>query len=80
MLVTVAVLGAIAIGLAIEKAESSPSTLRQPIIVASLHTRGITQSIRTTTIFTPAVRGVFRVSFYTAMTTPGTANTAGVSS
>lgn len=70
-LITIAVFGAIVIGLTIGKGQSSPMTQQRPVIVASFHMRGITQGIPTTTIFTPKDTGVFRVSFYSGMTTPG---------
>jgi hypothetical protein len=64
-----AIFGAFILGVAMRRASTTPFT-RQPTIVATVNLRGITQSIPTTTIFTPADTGVFRVSFYAGMTTP----------
>jgi hypothetical protein len=41
-----------------------------PVVVARLHLRNITETIPTTTLFTPKFSGVFRVSTYAAVTTP----------
>jgi hypothetical protein len=71
-LVIVAVLGAFILGAAVHKAGTSPSTPQPPLIVASLNMRGITQGIPSTTLFRPAVTGIYRASFYLAMTTPAT--------
>ncbi len=74
-LVPLLMLGTFVLGVAIKKADTSPRTA-QPVIVASFNRRGITQGIPTTTLFTPAVTGVYRASLYLAMTTPtGQGNT-----
>lgn len=43
----------------------------QPVIVARVNRRNITQSIPATTMFTPAHTGLFRVSTYMTATSPG---------
>jgi hypothetical protein len=53
-------------------ADASPTTLPSPVIVARVALLGQTATIPTTTLFTPKVSGLFRISAYLAMTTQGT--------
>ena len=69
--VSLLVLGTFSLGIALRRGGTTPNTPQPPVIVASLSQRGITQGV-TETLFTPAVTGVYRVSFYLAMTTPAT--------
>lgn len=62
-------IGAFVVGVAINRANTTPRPM-QPAIVRALNLRGITQGISTTTLFTPTETGVFRASYYLAMTTP----------
>jgi hypothetical protein len=55
---------------AAQNLSSAPSSFTVPIIVAKKIFRNQTQAIPQTTLFTPAVTGIFRVSVYMAMTSP----------
>jgi hypothetical protein len=53
-----------------QNASKAPSSFTVPIIVAKKVFRNQTQPIPQTTLFTPSVTGIFRVSVYMAMTSP----------
>ncbi len=53
-----------------QNAHKPPSSFTVPIIVAKKVFRNQTQPISQTTLFTPSVTGIFRVSVYMAMTSP----------
>ena len=53
-------------------ATATPSGTVTPVIVASRALTGRTTMIPTTTLFTPSVTGLYRVSAYIAMSTSGT--------
>src|SRR5271154_2878315 len=53
-------------------ATAAPTGTVTPVIVASRALTGRTTMIPTTTLFTPSVTGLYRVSAYIAMSTAGT--------
>lgn len=52
------------------------ASLTQPVIVAHANRRNVTQAIPQTTLFTPAHTGLFRVSAYLTVTSPGSSQQA----
>ena len=71
--VSLLLLAALAIGFATNNSTSAPpGSFFGPRVVAKVSLTNQTAAIPTTTIFTPAQTGLYRVSVVTVMTTPGT--------
>jgi hypothetical protein len=61
----------IAFGLVAARSTGLPSTPTSPVIIVKRRLVNQTATIPTTTIFTPAQDGVYRLSAYATITTPG---------
>jgi hypothetical protein len=54
-----------------KRADASPPSQSSPLIVAKVNLTGQTTVIPSTTLFTPKVNGLFRISVYMTMTAQG---------
>jgi hypothetical protein len=61
-----------ALAFAVYSAESNTNTSMAPRVLASVRLTNQTQAIPTTTLFSVSRTGLYRVSSYMALTTPGT--------
>jgi hypothetical protein len=60
-----------ALAFAVYSAESNPNTSAFPRVVASVRLTNLTEPIPATPIFNVTTTGLYRISSYMAMTTPG---------